>query len=86
MDWLSTLTVSAAIAITLAAAWATHRLLLAANRRGWIVYPRGRGRITAIYDPSLDHAIEETLGGDLRHVDDQIGQGHPGGDTNEDPG
>jgi len=83
VQWLTAVVVLAGIAFTVAAIWGMHRFLLTASRRGWIEYPRGRGRIMEIYDPTLDHAIEEAISGEVRTIDDASGQSDS---TNEDPG
>ena len=83
MEWLVALVVLAAITFAVAMVWGMHRFLLMASRRGWIEYPRGRGRIMEIYDPALDHAIEESISGEVRTIDDASGQSD---DTSEDPG
>jgi len=66
-----------------------HRLLLFAERRGWVYYknkraPAGSGamafmELMRIYRPEIEHVIEEERGGDLRVTDDETGQ-------NRDPG
>ena len=60
--------ISVAVAVTLAVvgAYALHRALTAADRRGWIYYrnpnrpaPRPMGLIEEIYQPSATHAVEQ---------------------------
>lgn len=67
-------------------AYGIHRLALWAENRGLIYYRhrpaghRGFGqinRIFTLYDPSLDHIVEERIAGDYRHVDDEDGQAGP---------
>ncbi len=83
MNWL---VVSLVILGVVAALYGLHRLALWAESRGWIYYrtkpERGRGfgeinRILMLYDPSVEHIVEERIVGEYRHVDDEDGQGGP---------
>ena len=69
--------------------YGAHRLLLYAERRGWVYYKHKRGpagagamafmELMKIYRPEIEHVIEEERGGDLRGTDDETGE-------NRDPG
>ena len=65
-------------------AYAAHRFLLYAERRGWVYYknkraPAGAGasafmELMKIYRPEIEHVIEEEHDGELRVTDDETGQ------------
>jgi hypothetical protein len=75
--------VVAGIVVVLAvAAGVVHLLLTWMERRGWIWYrtkdrprPTSLGLIEAIYQPSVEHVIEQQVSEDTEA--DQAGQGEP---------
>ena len=64
--------------------YALHRLALWMERKGWIYYrhderPSGAGSMAVlqrmeVFKPELRHVIEEQVSGELKDVDDEIGE------------
>ncbi len=89
MDWMLVL---GAIAVLALVAVATHLLLTAFNRRGWVYYrnpgaPKGRslGLPEEIYQPSTTHVVDQqTLEDTIRDQSESGDPDHPRED-NSDP-
>lgn len=69
--------------VVLTAAYAAHRLALRLERRGWIYYrnsqrPRGvgLGLLAPIYNPALEHVVEEESSQRARADQDASGDGN----------
>jgi hypothetical protein len=80
--------IAVAVCVIGAVLYALHRLALWAEARGWIYYraedrPRGAGLnfLAAIYQPEMEHVIEETTS--FRARGDQAETGQAGGDDDE---
>lgn len=74
MRWLL---IAAILALVL---YGTHRLALWADRKGWIYYktkPRFRGSslglIESVYNPAMEHVVEERGGERARGSQDESG-------------
>lgn len=68
------------LAVALVALYLLHRLALVADRRGWIYYrtkPRFRGSslglLESVYNPAMEHVIEERGGERARGSQDESG-------------
>jgi len=77
--------VLAVIATLGAAAYGIHRLALYAERRGWIYYrTKGSGgtpwlgSLEGIYQPSMQHVVDEIVSEEIRADQDESGAGEPG--------
>lgn len=75
MEWLLAAVVAAAL-------YGGHRLALWADRNGWLYYktkPRLRGTslgmIESVYNPAMEHVIEERAGERARGSQDESGAG-----------
>lgn len=80
-----------AVAALGAAVYGLHRLLLWAAERDWIYYgehqrkPGGNFNFLAsIYQPSMEHVIEEQQRVRVMAEDQEVGEGDPPGDTSSD--
>lgn len=81
MGWLI------ALAVVLAVLYGLHRLALVADARGWIYYrtkPKFRGSslglIESVYNPAMEHVVEERGGERARGSQDDSGA-DPHGDA-----
>ena len=88
MNWLIGIAVATVILL-----YAFHRLAIWAERRGWVYYrtkPRFRGSdlglLTEIYQPSVEHVIEERASERTRGSQDESGEGDDGAETTSHPG
>ena len=79
MLWVWLLIVAVALA---AAGYGLHRLLLYAERRGWVYYKEkrrppgaGLGLLTTIYQPSMEHVVEESASQRVRRDQEASGEG-----------
>ena len=79
MLWLVLLVVAVTIA---AAGYGLHRFLLYAERRGWVYYRTrrrppgaGLGLLTTIYQPSMEHVLEEEASQRARRDQEESGEG-----------
>ncbi len=84
------LTLGVVAAIVVAVLFGLHRLALWAERRGWLYYrnssrPRGAGLglLAPIYNPAVEHVVEERTSARARRdeTDHESGQGSAGGDA-----
>ncbi len=69
-------------AALVAAGYALHRFLLYAERRGWVYYKEkrrppgaGLGLLSTIYQPSLEHVVEESASQRVRRDQEASGEG-----------
>lgn len=81
MVWIA---VALVIVALVGAAYGIHRLALYAEGRGWIYYqtkPRGStpwlGSLEGIYQPSMQHVVDEVVSEEIRAEQDESGEGDP---------
>ena len=71
----------AALVMLALVAYGAHRFLLYAERRGWIYYKhtkrppgRGLGLLAQIYEPEMEHVVEEEASERVRRHDEESGE------------
>jgi hypothetical protein len=84
--------ISLVLVLLAAAGYGIHRLLLGAERRGWIFYRERRrppgpslGLLSTIYAPEMEHVIEEESSQTTRREDAESGRGDEAADPSPDP-
>ena len=71
----------AAIVALIVLGYAAHRFLLYAERRGWVYYKHNRrppgqglGLLAQIYEPEMEHVVEEAAAERVRRHDEESGE------------
>ena len=79
MLWVWLLIVAVAM---VGAGYGVHRFLLYAEQRGWVYYKErrrppgaGLGLLTTIYQPSMEHVVEESASQRVRRDQEASGEG-----------
>ena len=78
---MSAATAIAVAAAVLVAVYVSHRLLLRAEQRGWVYYKhekrppgQGLGLLAQIYEPEMEHVVEEAVSERVRRHDEESGE------------